>query len=205
MAARAQNQKVQVQAEVVLASNKGSEVEPPELAKMKEQFQKQNFNFTSFKRLSLQVLEVSAKKPTELKLPNGTNASLAAVGHKDGIATVRVDIPRQPRGRGAGAPGRRLPEGRQVRGRRAHPRPSPPAGSRRGLKGIRAREIGLSTGAETSRPGLGASSSPSGRRVRGVASAASAIGGGSRTGRHRLDGRSRSRWCAAPEHQIEGP
>jgi len=95
-AARAQDDKVQVQAEVVLASKKGSEVEPPELAKMKEQFQKQNFNFTSFKRLSLQVLEVNAAKPTELKLPSGTNASLQLLGMKDGIATVRVAIPRQP-------------------------------------------------------------------------------------------------------------
>lgn len=96
VAARAQDEKVQVQAEVVLASKKGSEVEPPELAKMKEQFQKQNFNFTSFKRLSLQVLDVTAKQPTELKLPSGTNASLQLLGMKDGIATVRVAIPRQP-------------------------------------------------------------------------------------------------------------
>lgn len=96
VAARAQDEKVNVQAEVVLASKKGSEVEPPELAKMKEQFQKQNFNFTSFKRLSLQVLEVTAAKPTELKLPSGTNASLQLLGMKDGIATVRVAIPRQP-------------------------------------------------------------------------------------------------------------
>lgn len=96
LASSAQEQKVQVQAEVVLASKKGSEVEPPELAKMKEQFQKQNFNFTSFKRLSLEVLEVSAQKPTEVKLPSGTNASLQLLGMKDGIATVRVAIPRQP-------------------------------------------------------------------------------------------------------------
>ncbi|MCY1019374.1 hypothetical protein OV427_26690 [Pyxidicoccus sp. MSG2] len=95
VAARAQDEKVQVQAEVVLASKKGSEVEPPELAKMKEQFQKQNLNFTSFKRLSLQVLEVSAKQPTELKLPNGTNATLQLLGMKDGTATVRMSIPRK--------------------------------------------------------------------------------------------------------------
>jgi hypothetical protein len=96
LAASAQDQKVQVQVEVVLASMKGSEVEPPELAKMKEQFQKQNFNFTSFKRLSLEVLEVNAQKATEVKLPNGTNASLQLLGMKDGTATVRVSIPRKP-------------------------------------------------------------------------------------------------------------
>lgn len=96
LSASAQGQKVQVQVEVVLASKKGSEVEPPELAKMKEQFQKQNFNFTSFKRLSLEVLEVNAQKPSEVKLPSGTNASLQLLGMKDGTATVRVAIPRQP-------------------------------------------------------------------------------------------------------------
>lgn len=96
LAARAQDEKVQVQVEVVLASMKGTEVNPPELAKMKESFQKQNFNFTSFKRLSLQVLEVASKKPSELKLPNGTNATLSLLGMKDGTATVRVSIPRQP-------------------------------------------------------------------------------------------------------------
>jgi hypothetical protein len=96
LAASAQEETVKVQVEVVLASKKGSEVEPPELAKMKEQFQKQNFSFTSFKRLSLEVLEVGAKQPTEVKLPSGTNASLQLLGMKDGTATVRVAIPRQP-------------------------------------------------------------------------------------------------------------
>jgi hypothetical protein len=93
--ARAQEEKVQVRVEVVLASNKGTAVEPPELAKMKDLFQKQNFSFTSFKRLSQETLEVSAQKATEVKLPNGVNASLKLLGLKDGIATVRVDIPRQ--------------------------------------------------------------------------------------------------------------
>ncbi|MFY1831847.1 hypothetical protein ACN47A_38385 [Myxococcus fulvus] len=91
-----EEQKVSVQVEVVLASKKGSEVDPPELAKMKEQFQKQNFNFTSFKRLSNDKLDVTAKQSTEVKLPNGSNASLQLVGMKDGTATVRVAIPRQP-------------------------------------------------------------------------------------------------------------
>ncbi|WP_420715346.1 hypothetical protein [Myxococcus sp. MISCRS1] len=91
-----EEQKVRVQVEVVLASKKGTEVDPPELAKMKEQFQKQNFNFTSFKRLSNDTLDVTAKQSTEVKLPNGSNASLQLVGMKDGTATVRVAIPRQP-------------------------------------------------------------------------------------------------------------
>lgn len=93
-AARAQEQKVPVQVEVVLASSKGTAVEPPELSKMKETFQKQNFNFTSFKRLSLQTVQVGSAQPTEVKLPNGVNATLKLLALKDGIATVRVDIPR---------------------------------------------------------------------------------------------------------------
>lgn len=96
LAASAQEESVKVQVEVVLASKKGSEVEPPELAKMKEQFQKQNFSFTSFKRLSLDVLQVGSKQSTEVKLPSGTNATLQLLGMKDGTATVRVAIPRQP-------------------------------------------------------------------------------------------------------------
>jgi hypothetical protein len=95
LAAHAQEQKVKLQVEVVLASSKGDVVDPPELAQMKETFRKQNFNFTSFKRLSLDTVEVDAQKPTEVRLPNGVNASLKLLGLKEGIATVRVEIPRQ--------------------------------------------------------------------------------------------------------------
>ena len=95
VAAHAQEQKVKIQVEVVLASNKGDTVDPPELAQMKETFRKQNFSFTSFKRLQLDTLELSAAKPTEVRLPNGVNASLKLLGLKEGIATVRVDIPQQ--------------------------------------------------------------------------------------------------------------
>jgi len=93
--AHAQAQTVKVQAEVVLASNKGDAVEPPELEKMKELFRKQNFSFTSFKRLSLETVTVEAQKATEIRLPNGVNASLQLLAFKDGTATVRVVIPKQ--------------------------------------------------------------------------------------------------------------
>lgn len=91
--ALAQDEKVPVQVEVVLASSKGSEVQPPELAKMKATFTKQSFSFTSFKRLSMQTLEVTAAKPSEVKLPNGVNASLQLLKFEKGTATVRVDVP----------------------------------------------------------------------------------------------------------------
>jgi hypothetical protein len=96
LAAHAQEQqKVKIQVDVVLVSDKGNTVDPPELAQMKEKFHKQNFSFTSFKRLSLETVELAADKPTEVRLPNGVNASLKLLEFKEGSATVRVEIPRQ--------------------------------------------------------------------------------------------------------------
>jgi hypothetical protein len=91
--ARAEEQKLKVQVEVVLVSRKGTEVEPAELQKMKDTFQRQHFNFTSFKRLSLQTLEVASKEPTEVRLPNGVNASLRLLRLQDATATLRVEVP----------------------------------------------------------------------------------------------------------------
>src|SRR5688572_31142842 len=93
LAAQAEEQKLKVQVEVVLVSRKGTEVDPPQLQKMKETFQRQNFNFTSFKRLSQQSLEVSSKEPTEVKLPNGVNASLRLLKMQGDTATLRVEVP----------------------------------------------------------------------------------------------------------------
>jgi hypothetical protein len=92
-AALAQEQKLKVEVEVVLVSRKGTEVDPPQLQKMKDTFQRQNFNFTSFKRLSQQSIEVSSKEPTEVKLPNGVNASLKLLRMQGDTATLRVDVP----------------------------------------------------------------------------------------------------------------
>ncbi|WP_375768305.1 hypothetical protein NR798_42590 [Archangium gephyra] len=92
-AALAQEQKLKVEVEVVLVSRKGTEVDPPQLQKMKETFQRQNFNFTSFKRLSQQSIEVNSKEPTEVKLPNGVNASLKLLRMQGDTATLRVEVP----------------------------------------------------------------------------------------------------------------
>jgi hypothetical protein len=92
-AALAQEQKLKVEVEVVLVSRKGTEVDPPQLQKMKETFQRQNFNFTSFKRLSQQSIEVSSTEATEVKLPNGVNASLKLLRMQGDTATLRVDVP----------------------------------------------------------------------------------------------------------------
>ncbi|KFE60822.1 hypothetical protein [Hyalangium minutum] len=94
LAAHAQDQKVKIQVDVVLVSDKSDTVDPPELAQMKEKFRKQNFSFTSFKRLSLETVELIKDKPTELRLPNGVNATLTLRSLKDSTATVSVVIPR---------------------------------------------------------------------------------------------------------------
>ncbi|WP_407653789.1 hypothetical protein [Archangium lipolyticum] len=88
-----EQQKLKVQVEVVLVSRKGTEVEPSSLQKMKETFQRQNFNFTSFKLLSQQSLEVGSKESTEVKLPNGVNASLRLLRMQGDTATLRVEVP----------------------------------------------------------------------------------------------------------------
>jgi hypothetical protein len=86
-------QQLRVEVDVVLASRTGTEVEPPQLQKMKATFQKQNFNFTSFKRLSQQSVTVNTQTPTEVKLPNGSTASLKLVRVQAGTATLRVEVP----------------------------------------------------------------------------------------------------------------
>ena len=89
--ARAEEQKLKVEVEVVLASRNGTEVDPPQLQKMKESFK--SFNFTSFKRLSHESLEVRTDAPTEVKLPNGVNVSLRLLRLAEGKATLRVEVP----------------------------------------------------------------------------------------------------------------
>ena len=92
-AALAADEKLKVKVEVVLVSKKGDEVEPAELQKMKDSFARQNFNFTSFKRLSQQTLEVGNKESTDVKLPNGVNASLRLLRMQGDTATLRVEVP----------------------------------------------------------------------------------------------------------------
>jgi hypothetical protein len=86
-------QQLRVEVDVVLASRTGTEVEPPQLQKMKATFQKQNFNFTSFKRLSQQSLEVNTQTATEVKMPNGVNASLRLKNLQGDTATLLVEVP----------------------------------------------------------------------------------------------------------------
>jgi len=83
--------KVRINAEVILASNNGDAVDPPALARMKNQFSQKGFAFTSYRRLSSEKLSLK-REPVELKLPNQRTATLRLDGIKAGVATVRVDI-----------------------------------------------------------------------------------------------------------------
>lgn len=82
---------VAVRVDVVLASNQGDVVDPPELEKMKASFKKQAFAFTSFKRLQSETLQLGPGKKGEVRLPNGGRASLTLVKLEGNTATVRVD------------------------------------------------------------------------------------------------------------------
>jgi hypothetical protein len=93
LVARAEPQTLQVQVEVVLASSKGTEVDPPGLEKMREAFQRQNFAFTSFKRLSLEVVQVASDQARKVKLPNGVDALLRLVRLQGDTATLKVEVP----------------------------------------------------------------------------------------------------------------
>ncbi len=83
--------KVRISAEVILASNNGNIIDPPALARMKNQFSQKGFAFTSYRRLSSEKLSLK-REPVELKLPNQRTATLRLDAMKAGVATVRVDI-----------------------------------------------------------------------------------------------------------------
>jgi hypothetical protein len=84
--------KVELTAEVVLASNQGNALDPPELVKTKEMFAKAGINMSSFRRLSSQKLALAQGIAAELALPNGRKASLILQDIKKGSAHVQVKI-----------------------------------------------------------------------------------------------------------------
>lgn len=92
-AAFADEPKVEVQAEVVLVSNKGTEIQPPELEAMKKKFAEQGLSFTSYKRMSTQKLALDKAKPAQVSLPNNKSAQLTLDGLQDGTAKLTVHVP----------------------------------------------------------------------------------------------------------------
>lgn len=89
--ARAAEDKVRFFVDVVYASGQGTEVDPPSLESMKQAFSK-DFTFTSFKRLSTQILELDAKVPQTLVLPNGSKAQFQLVKLEKGVAHVNLTV-----------------------------------------------------------------------------------------------------------------
>jgi hypothetical protein len=87
----AQDEKVELKADLVLVSNQGSTVDAG-LEGMRDTFARKHFNFTSFKRLSSETTRLDAKKPKEIRLPNGKSATLTLLKIQKGEATVEVTV-----------------------------------------------------------------------------------------------------------------
>lgn len=92
-AAWAEEPKVEVNTEIVLASNEGQGVEPESLAPMRDKFLKEGFSFTSFKRLKEQKLVLVKNRTADVKLPNNQVATLKLEDIVNGAAKVHVRLP----------------------------------------------------------------------------------------------------------------
>ena len=92
-AARAQGAKVEVMADVVLASNDGDKVDPPSLEETKKTFAARNIKFSSWKSLSQRRLSLEPNKTLEVPLPNAKKARITLEAVKDDIAHIRVAVP----------------------------------------------------------------------------------------------------------------
>lgn len=85
--------RVPVKVEVVSVSNDGEVLEPRRLARMQATFAKQGLNFSAFRRLSSERVELTAQRPTRIELPNGRHVNLRLDGLEEGTARVKVAIP----------------------------------------------------------------------------------------------------------------
>lgn len=88
--ARADEPKVEVKADVILASNQGNVVEPPSLSAVKDEFASAGIVFSSYRRLSSERLALVGGRPVVLKLPNAKTATFQLEQLKAGTATVKV-------------------------------------------------------------------------------------------------------------------
>ncbi len=85
--------KVDVRAEVVLASNAGDKIDPPNLSEMKSEFARSGISFSSWVRQSDQRVSLTKGQKQDVSLPDGRKATLGLEQIKDGSAFVRVSIP----------------------------------------------------------------------------------------------------------------
>ncbi len=88
--AQAADPKVEVQAEVILAQDKGAQLDPPELAKMQQALAAKK-RYGSLKRLSSTRLTLSAK-PSSVPMPSGAAGEVSLISLKDNVATVRLKV-----------------------------------------------------------------------------------------------------------------
>lgn len=88
--------KVVVTAEVVTVSKNGDVVDPPKLATMKAEFQKQpkTKDFTSFRRISETKLELIKGKSVVVQLMKNRTANIRLEALKADTATVSVEVPK---------------------------------------------------------------------------------------------------------------
>lgn len=90
--AHAEEGKVAVTCDVVLASNQGTVIDPPSLASMMDKFKQKGLSFSSFRRLSTAKLFLEKGKGAEVSLPAGRKATLVLEGMKEGTAQVSVSV-----------------------------------------------------------------------------------------------------------------
>lgn len=88
--------KVAVTAEVVALSKTGDVVDPPKLAAMKAEFQKQDKTkeYTSFKRLSEQKLVLVRGKAQKIALVGDRAANVTLAEIKADTASLTVEVPK---------------------------------------------------------------------------------------------------------------
>lgn len=87
----AEEDKVELRADLVLVSNQGNSTDPG-LEPLKDMFAREHFNFTSYKRLSSESLRLDGRKPRDVKLPSGQTATLKLLKVSKGAATVEVSV-----------------------------------------------------------------------------------------------------------------
>ncbi len=88
--ALAADPKVDVQAEVILAQEKGAQLDPPELAKMQQALAAKK-KYGTLKRVSSARLSLT-NRPSPVALPNGAPGELSLISLKDDVATVRLKV-----------------------------------------------------------------------------------------------------------------
>jgi hypothetical protein len=83
---------VPVKVEVVLASNQGTAVDPPELSKLKEKFQASGIVFSSYRRLSTQKVALKQGQGHGVTLPSGKKVQLTLQSLTGAAAEVKLEI-----------------------------------------------------------------------------------------------------------------